>query len=88
MLCFSLFAVKIKLASIQFVFTHELIGEHSSPLQYINYFAAFIKLYSTYIFWLYLRENEVLPYDCILNNNKKPPDISGGLNAFTHKYLK
>ena len=49
-----------------FVFAHKTIGEHGSPLQYNNCFARFIKYVFTYNFCDYLRENEVLPYDCFV----------------------
>ena len=47
---------------VRFGFSTKPIGERGSPLQYDNYFVAFIKLYLTYIFFCYLRASDERPY--------------------------
>jgi len=52
---------------VHFVFTHEMIGEHGSPLQYGNYFATFIKLHLSNVIYHYLRASNERPYGLSIN---------------------
>ena len=52
---------------VHFVFTHEMIGEHGSPLQYGNYFATFIKLHLSNVICHYLRASNERPYGLFIN---------------------